>query len=302
MYKRCARICAGIIALGLALGGVAACDLADLVQATVQAQRVQTASYTLTGTPSVNLLTANGAVVVRGVAGQPDIRVTATLTARGATTEEAEDRLSRLTIEMKQEGNAVTLRYVGADQDDDVRRHSGVAFEVTMPVMGNVQAATSNGSITIAGLEATAQLTTSNGSIEVRDFSGEADAETSNGRISVERAQGTFSLDTSNGEIRLRDVNALVHAETSNGEISFRGVFAQGIHSLRTSNGRINVEIPASSAVRFQVETSNASISTDLPLLGDTQGTSWDATLNAPAESTVTLRTSNGSVRIGRTS
>jgi len=45
-------------------------------------------------------------------------------------------------------------------------------------------------------------------------------------------------------------------------------------------------------------ETSNGLITSSLSLVGDTEGKSWSASLNPPTTSTLTLKTSNGSIHI----
>jgi DUF4097 and DUF4098 domain-containing protein YvlB len=68
---------------------------------------------------------------------------------------------------------------------------------------------------------------------------------------------------------------------------------------LATSNGGIEVAVPASASIEFAARTSGGSISAALPLVGDTQGKEWLATLNAPATAKIRLDTSNGAVSIG---
>jgi DUF4097 and DUF4098 domain-containing protein YvlB len=94
------------------------------------------------------------------------------------------------------------------------------------------------------------------------------------------------------------DVEARVDARTSNGRIEFSGVLVGDSHSMRTSNGTIVVEIPASASMTFDASTSIGSISANLPLTGDSEGREWNATLNPPANTTLELRTSNGSIHI----
>ena len=78
----------------------------------------------------------------------------------------------------------------------------------------------------------------------------------------------------------------------------FSGVLVGSSHRLRTSNGRINVELQPQASIAIDAETSSGHISTTLPLVGDTHGNAWSASLNPPANTTLDLRTSNGSIRI----
>ena len=292
-----AVLLAGIALTLLALAG---CDIdwESLGSARVSSSIVQTGSFTVSGGPELIIRSSNGAIDVRGVEGQTQVLVTATLTSRGETLDEAQDRVSRIVLRMEQSGDTVSLQYLASEQESEVRRYSGVAFEVTTPVDADIEMDTSNGGITIHRISGVVSADTSNGSVVADDFVGELTVDTSNGNITVDRAVGVLRLDTSNGSIRVEQTEASIDAETSNGSVDFSGTLVGDLNRLRSSNGRIEVEIPADTAVRVEARTSNARITSSLPLVGDTSGDTWSATLNPPATSTLDLRTSNGSIRI----
>ena len=293
------RIVAALLIGAVAIGGLTACDLEfGISSSTVRSEEIRSVVFETEGMPIIDADSANGSVSVRGVEGQTDVRITATLRSGGKNLEEAQDRVSRIKLQMSQSADRITLVYRTSDQDPDVRRHSGVSFDVTLPTSAEADVNTSNGSIELDNMSGVFRAETSNGRIAAEDLSGSLDADTSNGGITVYRATGEFRLDTSNGEIRLEDVEGTLEAETSNGQILFHGRPVGDRLKLRTSNGRIDVAIPSDSSVTVDARTSNASISSNLPLLGDTEGHEWFATLNAPAETLMILRTSNGSIRI----
>ena len=238
-------------------------------------------SFPISEAPTVvGAVSANGKITVRGTEGIDQVSVTATLRSRGDTVEEANDRVGRIIIHMTDDNGRITLRYDGSEQAEDVRKYSGVDFLVIVPVRADVN------------------LTTSNGRIEVMGVVGSVAADTSNGQIAVTGCQGEFRLDTSNGEIRMQDVEATVDAETSNGRVFFSGRLLPGTHRMRTSNGEIQVTIPRDLSLLVNADTSNGSIRSSLPFVGDTQGRSWSALLNPPITSTLTLKTSNGAISI----
>jgi DUF4097 and DUF4098 domain-containing protein YvlB len=256
------------------------CDFDDLVAPRAESTEVKTATFALEGVPTVMIETSNGAVTVRGVEGRNDVQVTATLSARGDTLEEANKKLEKMVVFMFQDGNRVTLRFRPTEQPTDARKHTSVEFDILVPIHGDIDIDTSNGEVTVT------------------DVVGTVAVETSNGKIDIDHVVGSIRLDTSNGAINMSDVDGLIDAETSNGAIVFRGHLLGELHRMRTSNGAIGVAIPQDLALRIDASTSNGSISTSLPLIGDTEGKSWSATLNPPSASTLDLRTSNGSIRI----
>lgn len=270
---------AGLLALCLGLVLTLLGCLPD--DASVRRTQVRQATFALDGVPTLSALSANGAVTVQGVEGQDQVSVTATLHARGATTAQADERLEQIVLSLEQDGNRVTLAYRTSDQPVDVRRYCGVDFLVALPVRAEVD------------------LQTSNGSITAKDLVGGLTARTSNGAIEVTNAQGDLRLDTSNGAVRALGVEGAVDIETSNGSIQYQGRPVGAAHTLRTSNGRIDVTLPESTALLISAHTSNGTISTNLPLSGDTQGRDWSALLNPPSAATLDLSTSNGSIWIG---
>ncbi len=276
--------------------GITACDPEDLIGARVQAIRTEAATFPAVGVPVIAVESSNGAVTVRGVPGQTDVRVTATVTSRGASQAEADARAAAVTLHMEQQGGRILLAYRGSEQTDAVRRYSGVAFDVTAPAVLDVDALTSNGAVSVSTAQGRLHLVTSNGEVTASDVIGELRATTSNGRIGITHCQGMLDLTTSNGEISMIDVSATLDAMTSNGRIGFSGTVIGDSNKMTTSNGRIAVAVAATASIEFRAITTAGSISSALPLVGDTQGKEWLATLNPPAAARLSLETSNGGI------
>lgn len=300
--KRSNLLQVGIVAIvaAVALFGLYGCDIEEIIESAggnVEANREITQTYEIASLLDLTVESSNGYVVVES-AEVTTVSVTAKLRSRADTLEKAEERVEALVVDMIQTGDNLLLRYRSSDQPADVRRYSGVSFEVIVPALADVDVDTSNGAITIRGVEGELNLDTSNGAIDLSDVIGVVCADTSNGAIDITGFRGTLDLETSNGAIDIRDVEASVDARTSNGRIDFSGVLIGDDNDLRTSNGAIQVKVSADAAITFEASTSIGSISTNLPLVGDTEGRSWNAALNPPATQTLELRTSNGSIRI----
>ena len=283
----------------LALVG-AALALAGCVEIPIhEATRTLEGSFDVTGAVDLDVFTSNGRVTVRGIEGQTTVEVIAALRSRGGSLIEAANRAAQIVVEMIHDGNHVVLSYDAGAHPWDVRRYSGVDFEITVPTTVDVEVGTSNGRIEVADVAGVLELVTSNGAIEVSNAIGEVDASTSNGTIEVETFEGVLDLGTSNGRIEMENVIGVVDARTSNGRIAFSGMLVDGIdHRMATSNGRIDIALRSDASLIIEARTSNASISTDLPLIGDTEGKEWSAVLNPPATATLTLETSNGEIEI----
>jgi hypothetical protein len=289
----------GLVVAALLLGGCEEEDIADVFSGTkIQATRAEKIELPFESPLTLDVDTSNGGVTIQGVEGVQTASVTVTLRSRGKTLEEAQGRIDRIEYRAEQLGNRITLRYRSNEQDDDVRRYSGVGFDVFVPIETRVEVDTSNGEIAVEDIKGTMKLDTSNGAIDVYSCSGSLTADTSNGRIEVVRFTGDMHLDTSNGEIWIEKATGCVDAETSNGSIHYTGIPATGTNRIRTSNGSITVYVPSGASIAFEASTSSGRIRSNLPLVGDTQGDGWSAQLNPPTDVTFELHTSNGTVRI----
>jgi len=311
--KRTKILQLGILAAvsAAALFGLFGCDIEEVIEGSaggnVEAIREVTQTYEIAGLLDLDVDSSNGYVIVQAEetvdvtlqsADTSNVSVRAILRSRGDTLERAQERVNAIVLEMVQAGDSLLLRYNSSDQSLDVRRYSGVSFEVTVPAQADVEVDTSNGAITIRGIEGQFNLDTSNGAVDLYDLIGVVDADTSNGAIDVDGFNGVLQLETSNGAIDIEDTEAAINARTSNGRIDFSGVLVGDSHQLRTSNGAINVEVPLDAAITFDASTSIGSISTNLTLIGDTEGREWRASMKAQSSQTLELRTSNGNIRI----
>ncbi len=299
MAWRRLRKVGALVAAAFVLAGSMGCELEDVFGPRVESSLVRTASFVVAGELAIDAESVNGAISLHGVEGQSDVQVRMTLRSRGTTVEEANARLEKIVVHAEQDGDRIVLRYAASEQDADVRRYSGVEFDVTMPDTADVQVQTSNGAVRVAAVRGTLDLVTSNGAVVVEDFAGGVTASTSNGEIVVLRGEGELRLKTSNGRIRIGEVAGAVDAETSNGEIAYSGSPADGSHRLRSSNGRITAHVPEGTSLHIVARTHNAAITSSLPLVGDVEGRTWDAVLNPPAAATLTIETSNGAIHLG---
>jgi len=315
MNKTLIQVVIGLV-VAVALLTLVGCDEEGEQWPKVEATRQEEAMFSVSDSAVIDADTSNGEIIVRGVEGTQGVHVVATLRTRGDTLEEAEERLDEIVYHVTQDVKTVRLRYQAPDQEKDVRRYSGVSFEVTVPISTRVDAETSNGAITIEAVSGRLDLDTSNGAItvlgvtgnviadtsngeiEMWEITGDIRADTSNGRIDLEGIVGNVRANTSNGSIDLEKIDGEVNADTSNGSIRYEGRPVGQGNTLHTSNGSITVRIHTDASVSFEVDVKDGGIRSSLPLVGDTEGDHWDAVLNPPAEAAMSLRTSNGTIRI----
>ncbi len=165
------------------------------------------------------------------------------------------------------------------------------------------------------------------GSIGIRNVSGGVKAETYQGDVMLESSAGEITLKTTTGNILAYDVNPggigdLLNAQTTSGTISLQkvshrqirsssisgsvlfnsGFLAGGIYNFKTSNGSIELQIPADASSRFIASLGFGSFNSAIPLDVQSEsitpgGKSIVATLGN-GSATVNLTTTSGSIRI----
>jgi len=107
-----------------------------------------------------------------------------------------------------------------------------VTYELTVPRAMNVDVSNTNGAIHLSGVTGTHELETTNGKIDVARCAGSLDASTTNGAI---------------------------HAELTK-------VHKGRPMRFETTNGRIELELPADLAVDLDASTTNGNIDSELPV------------------------------------
>ncbi|MFL6246689.1 MAG: DUF4097 family beta strand repeat-containing protein [Thermoanaerobaculia bacterium] len=204
---------------------------------------------------------------------QPKVRVIAYKEVDGDR-DEVKKALAELKVEMQprngglvvtthypreNNGGSSLLDWLTGDHID-----ANVRYEVTVPRSMNVD------------------VTNTNGAIHLTDVNGKHELDTTNGKIEVKRCSGSLDASTTNGSINAELVRV-----------------AQG-QPLRfeTTNGRIEVALPASTGADVDASTTNGSISSDLPVATTrTSSNSLRGTINGGGTS-LRMRTTNGGITI----
>jgi hypothetical protein len=122
---------------------------------------------------------------------------------------------------------------------------------------GNINLTTSNGAISTQNSSGTITLKTSNGRIDLDNLTGVIVAGTSNARITANNIQGTLEVSTSNGAVTLNRLSGNVSASTSNGAVGVEMLSVSEFVRASTSNGNLNLTVPANQGYRLNVSARN---------------------------------------------
>ncbi|MFP5248082.1 MAG: DUF4097 family beta strand repeat-containing protein [Thermoanaerobaculia bacterium] len=128
-------------------------------------------------------------------------------------------------------------------------------------------------------------VSNTNGTIHVIGVAGRHELETTNGKIKAERCAGSMTASTTNGGIDAELVSVTK---------------GQGLR-FETTNGKIEVAVPADLAAEVDASTTNGSIESDLPVLTTRAGSnSLRGTINGGG-TPLRMRTTNGGIEIRTT-
>jgi DUF4097 and DUF4098 domain-containing protein YvlB len=151
----------------------------------------ETKSFTVTGTPRVNVVTFDGAVVVHG---WDKAEVMYTATARA----DDDESLRQIGIHTEQHSSEISVIATGNDDRD-----GSVHLEVWVPRKSSLHVSSDDGSLKLDGVSGDITLRTGDGSIEVNDGGGVLQLNTGDGHIQVAKFDGQLDARTGDGSIHL---------------------------------------------------------------------------------------------------
>jgi DUF4097 and DUF4098 domain-containing protein YvlB len=177
----------------------------------------ETKSFTVSGTPHVNLQTFDGSITVRGWDKQ---EVQLMVSKRAAS----EQQMRGIQLNMEQHSSDISI--VASFDKNFASRAPGISYtnalvnlDVYVPRSSMVRLSSGDGHLELEGVNGNLDLNTGDGRIEVRDARGSLAAKTGDGRIDVENFNGSVEARTGDGRIILDGRFAQLAARTGGGTI-----------------------------------------------------------------------------------
>ncbi|HSE31966.1 MAG TPA: DUF4097 family beta strand repeat-containing protein [Pyrinomonadaceae bacterium] len=180
----------------------------------------ETKTFSVTGTPRVNIGTFDGSVVVHGW-DKPEVMYTVTKRA------EEDALLKQISVKAEQQGSSISI--IANSEESAGTAH----VEVHVPRLASVHVTSEDGSVQLDGVSGNLTLRTGDGSIQVNN------------------AGGQLQANTGDGSIRVGNFDGQVDARTGDGSITLDGNF--NAVTARTGDGSISLAVPPGS--NFTVET-----------------------------------------------
>jgi DUF4097 and DUF4098 domain-containing protein YvlB len=254
------------------------------------------------GVESVKLRNVNGNVRITSWE-EPRVSVKATKKVWATSEEKAKEYAKEVRIRIEKVGDTIEIvtEHPKGRRPRSIRKAS-VTYNVTMPKKANLDASSTNGSITIVEITGEISAKTTNGSISIRGCEGKLVAKTTNGGVNMKEVSGNVEAKTVNGGILVRSatLDGESRFKTTNGSIELQiGEGRSAPLTASTTNGSITVGLPSSFAADIEASTVHGHIYSDLPItvVGKISKTSLHGKLNGGGE-LMRLRTVNGKINV----
>ena len=298
------------IVLLLGVAALAGCNGRNVVfdaNFAEQAERTDQLDLALGAGDTLELDASFGNIVV-SQGGAPSL--SALVTGRGRTGEEAREVLDRYTVVAKKEGRTVRVELQGeplklvSEGGASMEVAATASFRATVPAGVRVVAETSSGSVTLRGVSG-CRAQSSFGNIVVQDSTGSLVGKTSSGSVTFRGIRdGAVRLKSSFGSVSAQGVFRELHAETSSGSVTVTADTGSRVQSdwvLESSFGSVALTIPTDLHCRLDAETSFGSIRVADEFPGERESEVSGGTFSAVVGrggKTISLETSSGSVSI----
>jgi DUF4097 and DUF4098 domain-containing protein YvlB len=185
--------------------------------------------------------TASGSIEVTGQ-DTDQAQVIATIRARAASEEEAQELAEQVQIGFQEAGARLTLK---VDRPSLGRRRSiSISYNITAPRQSHLECESASGSLKVRDLTGNVRAHTASGSVEAARIQGAARLHSASGSVRCESASGgDLDLDTASGSVRLSDALDIgtCRAHSSSGSVRVQHVRAESIR-LDSGSGGVTAE------------------------------------------------------------
>jgi DUF4097 and DUF4098 domain-containing protein YvlB len=254
-------VCGAIVAVLWFTLGIGINNIDFFRLPSVSATADETKQYTVNGPANLIVESNAGDIHVTGGDGK-EIVVAMHKTAWGLTEKSAQDALRQIKVEIKQDGNTLTVKF---KQDERLRLEdhpNSVDFTINVPRETAVQATTSFGQVSLSDTKGAADISSSFGDIGITKLDGGLQVRTSSGSIDVDTVNAggdPLSLQSDFGQIRLKGAAAGVVTVTSrSGALNLENVSAAGAIVLNSDFGEIKFN--QGSGASLQVKANSGEI------------------------------------------
>lgn len=161
-----------------------------------------------------------------------------------------------------------------------------IHYDVKLPRYAAIDIGTTNGRVSVQGIDGAVVSTSTNGRLHCEDISGPIQATTQNGAVVCKNVSGSVNATTANGSVTIEHPAALAEGDSI---------------VCGTSNGSIKLYLPQESSFDILARTTNGRIRSAFEVDSTGERTSKRRLAGRVGHggATVELRTVNGSITVG---
>jgi Putative adhesin len=257
--------------------------------------------YPVTGKPTLTFETSDANVEFHSCGECREVRIHVEVVGR---------KLSDYRLEENQGGDSVHFLFKERPQIGVhiVWHKEQTQITVETPAQLTLQAKTSDGNVTLAGLRGELGLTTGDGNVTIDHVSGNLHIKSGDGHVKVTDAEGAIDARTSDASLTVDGLFHSIALHTSDGSLDLnlrQGTALTEASTIQSSDGSVTLHVPQNFAADLDVHTSDGHVDCALPLTMDHyQAGGRDAhevhgKLNGGG-TPLTIHTSDGNVKIGQ--
>jgi hypothetical protein len=249
--------------ISLAVIGLAAISSSTAIAR--DSDRSWSKSYPVTGKPTLTLETSDASVEFHPCEACGEIRIHVEVVGQ---------KLSDYRLDEGQSGDGVhflfkELHHIGVHITWH-REQTRVTVET--PAQLTLEAKTSDGNVTLAGLQGELNLTTSDGDIAIDHVSGDLRIKSGDGNVKITNAEGAIDARTSDGRLTVDGLFHAVALHTTDGTLALnlrQGTRLTEASTIQSSDGSVTLHVPHNLAVDLDVHTGDGHVDCALPVTMD---------------------------------
>ncbi|HEX8967769.1 MAG TPA: DUF4097 family beta strand repeat-containing protein, partial [Chloroflexota bacterium] len=175
-----------------------------------------------------------------------------------------------------------------------------IDYVIDVPANLGADVRSSSGSIDLGGLQGAVRVESSSGALNVHDLSGSTLLASTSGSIRMANISGDLQVTSTSGGISGASVDRVREARSTSGGIDLAGGFASDAQIVTTSGGVTLRFTPAASVYIDASSLSGDVNASGLNLSGQLQASHRLSGSLGTGATTVSVRTTSGSIRLGR--
>jgi Putative adhesin len=285
----------------IALASIGLAAISSFTAFAQDAEHTWSKTYPVTGKPTLTFETSDANVEFSSCGDCREVRI---------HVEVAGHKLSDYRLEEGQSGDAIHFLFKERPQIGvHITWHKEqTRVTVETPAQLTLQAKTSDGNVTLAGLQGALGLTTGDGNVDIDHVSGDLRIKSGDGHVKVTDAEGAIDARTSDASLTVDGLFHAVALHTSDGKLDVnlrQGTRLTEASTIQSSDGSVTIHTPQDFAADLDVHTTDGHVDCSLPLTvdhyrsGERDANELHGKLNGGGTS-LTIHTSDGNVKIGQ--